>query len=279
MTALPVKTSCESEPYSTLACNQCSQRFPGYPRLPVTTQVNSWQALGKLSLRKQFVRRRRESILLEWRKLFCGIMIVILPTSLIAQDSARAMLHDDGGVWLNGSPAPNSSAIFLHDSVQTQKGSLAKIDADGSTAMVQPDTIVQFDGNELDLDHGSLQLNTSRGMRVRVNCMTVIPLTQEWTRYDVIDVDGRMTVEAHQNDVKIHYEGAVARSSKTAFSDVVVHQGEQVTREERCREPANPIQGTMLDSPWAVGIGAAAIGIITCWALCRGGAPVSPSKP
>jgi hypothetical protein len=80
--------------------------------------------------------------LLEWRKLVCGVMIVILPTSLMAQDSAQAMLHNDGGVWLNGNPAPNSSAIFLHDLVQTQKGNGAKIDADGSTVMVQPDTIV-----------------------------------------------------------------------------------------------------------------------------------------
>ena len=128
--------------------------------------------------------------LLEWRKLVCGLMIVILPTSLMAQNSARAMLHNDGGVWLNGSPAPNSSAIFLNDLVQTQKGSWAKIDADGSTVTVQPETIVQFEGDELVLDHGGLQVNTSRGLKVRVNCITVIPLTQDWNRYDVTDVDG-----------------------------------------------------------------------------------------
>ena len=115
------------------------------------------------------------------------------------------------------------------------KGNWAKIDADGSTVTVQPETIVQFEGDELILDHGSLQLNTSRGMKVRVNCITVIPLTQDWNRYDVTDVDGRVMVAAHQNDVKIHYQGAATRLSKQArSSDVTVHQGEQVTREERC---------------------------------------------
>jgi hypothetical protein len=219
--------------------------------------------------------------LLEWRKLVCGVMIVILPTSLMAQNSARAMLHDDGGVWLNGSPAPNSSAIFLHDLVQTQKGNWAKIDADGSTVTVQPETIVQFEGDELVLDHGSLQLNTSRGMKVRVNCITVIPLTQDWNRYDVTDVDGRVVVVAHQNDVRIHYQGAATRLSKQArSSDVTVHQGEQVTREERCGAPARPAEatGTTLNSIWAKGAGIAAVGILTCWALCRGDEPVSPSK-
>ena len=211
-------------------------------------------------------------------------MLVILPISLLAQDSARALLHNNGGVWLNGNPAPNSSAIFLHDVVQTQNGNLAKIDADGSTATVQPDTIVQFEGEELVLDHGTLQLNTSRGMKVRVNCVTVIPLTQEWTRYDVTDVDGRVMVVANQNDVKIHFQGAAARRSKLAgFSDVTVHQGEQVTREERCAsaKPAEEVSatGTILNSMWAKGAGIVAIGVLTCWALCRGDEPVSPSKP
>jgi hypothetical protein len=27
-------------------------------------------------------------------------MAVVLPTSLMAQDSARAMLHNDGGTWV-----------------------------------------------------------------------------------------------------------------------------------------------------------------------------------
>jgi hypothetical protein len=222
--------------------------------------------------------------LFEWHKLVCGAMLVILPASLMAQDSARAMLHNDGGVLLNGGPAPKSSAIFLHDLVQTQKGNWAKIDADGSAVTVQPETIVRFDGDELVLEHGGLQLNTSRGMKVRVNCMIVIPLTQEWTRYDVIDVDGSMMVVADQNDVKIHYQGAAARRSKTvASSDVTVHQGARVAREERCGASSKPTEAidatrALLDTPWAVGVGTAAIGVLTCWALCRG-EPASPSKP
>jgi hypothetical protein len=223
--------------------------------------------------------------LTEWRNLVCGAMIVILPASLIAQDSARAMLHNDGGVWLNGNPAPNSSAIFPHDLIQTQKEGRAKIDTDGSTVTVQPDTIVQFEADELVLDHGSLQLNTSRALRVRVNCITVIPITQEWTRYDVIDVDGKVTVVAYTNDAKIHYQGAAARQSKqAASSDMIVHQGEQKTREERCGVAARPSEvvsadGAILNNIWARGAGIAAIGALTCWALCRGDEPVSPSKP
>jgi hypothetical protein len=211
-------------------------------------------------------------------------MIVVLPASLMAQTSTGAMLHSSGGVWLNGNPAPSSSAILPHDLIQTQKDNQAKIDADGSTATVQPDTIVQFEGDELVLDHGRLQVSTSRGMKVRVNCMTVIPLAQEWTSYDVIDVDGKVLVVAYANDVKIHYQGAAARKSKAALSDAIVHQGEQATREERCGAAAKPGEIIDADAPilnnvWVKGTGLVAIGVLTCWALCRGDDPISPSKP
>ena len=225
----------------------------------------------------------------EWRNLVCGVMAVVLPLSLTAQDSARAMLHSDGGVWLNGNPAPDSSAIFPNDLIQTQQGHSAKIEAYGSAVTVQPETIVQFGGDELALelvlDHGGLQVDTSRGMRVRVNCITVSPLAQAWTRYDVTDVDGKVTVAAQENSVQIHYAVAGIRQSKqAAYADVTVHQGEQATRDEKCGASVRPgdaidARVAILNNIWVKGAGLTAIGVLTCWALCRGGNPLSPAKP
>lgn len=163
--------------------------------------------------------------MLEWPKLVCGVMVVVLPMSLMAQDSARAMLRNKEGAWVNGNPAPKSLTICMHDSVQTEKENKARIDADGSTVTVAPETIVQFEGDLLILEHGSLQVNTWPGMRVRVNCVTVSPPAQEWARYDVTDVDGTVLVLAHQNDVKIHYSGpATWRSKHVELADVTVYQ-------------------------------------------------------
>jgi hypothetical protein len=221
--------------------------------------------------------------LLEWRNLVCGVMVVVLPTSLMAQDSARAMLRNEGGAWVNGSPAPTSSAIFMHDSVRTEKENKARIDADGSTVTVAPETIVQFEGGLLILEHGSLQVNTWRGMRVRVNCVTVSPPAQEWARYDVTDVDGTVLVLAHQNDVKVHYSGpATWRSKHVELSDVTVYQGGQATHEDRCGEAPKPVGPdsipAWLNTPWAIGIGSGVIVGVTCWALCRK-SPMSPYEP
>lgn len=223
--------------------------------------------------------------MLGWRKLVCGVMIVIVPGSLVAQGTDRALLHSDGGTWLNGNPAPESSAIFPDALIQTPKDHSARLDADGSTVTVQPDTIVQFEGDELVLDHGGLQLNTARQMRVRVNCITIIPVTAEWTQYDVSDVDGKVKVVAYKNDVKIHSKNGVARKAKQGeWSDTIVREGEQATRDERCGaliKPADGIDanGAILNSLSAKVAGGVVVIVLACLGLCHGDDPISPAKP
>ncbi len=218
----------------------------------------------------------------EWRNLVCGAMIVILPLSLSSQESGRAILRNAGGVWLNGNSAPNSATLFPYDVVQTQKASIAKIDAEGSTATIQPESMVQLEGDDLMLDHGGIEVETARAMKVRVNCMTAIPLTAQWTRYEITDRDGKVTLAAAQGDVKLHFQAAILKHSKSgALADVIVHQGERLTRDEQCgatTEPAEPGKPGFLDSFWAKVAGGGIIAT-TCILICRGDDPISPDKP
>jgi hypothetical protein len=202
----------------------------------------------------------------------------------MADDSSAAMLHSNGGVSLNGNPAPASSALFPDDMVQTQKGSVAKLDAAGSTVTIQPETVVQFEGDELNLEHGTLLVTTSTALKVRIGCLTIIPVNAGWTEYNVTDVDGRVTVFAQKSDVNINARSSSPRQvKKTENSDrAIVHQGEQKTRDERCGAGAeSPVHanGAILNSPYvkwpAVGV---VIGV-TCWVLCRTDEPMSPSHP
>jgi hypothetical protein len=230
--------------------------------------------------------------LIEWRKLVCGVMIVVAPVSLTAQTTdrtLRGLLHNDGGTWLNGAPAPATTAIFADSLVQTQAGYSARINAEGSTALIGPETVMQFQGSELALDHGSLQLDTAREMKVLIGCVSVTPTSSDRTQFNVTDVDGRVKIVAVKNDVKIHLHGAVFKSKQGTSSDLIVREGEQAARPDRCGSPGKPTDGlaaheSPLDSPWAWGTGLAAIGALTCWALCRGSGtppatPVSPWKP
>ena len=224
--------------------------------------------------------------LLKWRNLVCVGMMVILPESLMADESTMAILHGTAGVLLNGQPAPSSSALFPHDLVQTQARSEATINSAGSTVTVDPETVVQFEGSELHLDHGTLRVSTSTELRVRVGFVTVIPVNPAWTKYDVTDVDGRVTVAARTSDVNIETRGSKLTQAPKGgrAQEVTVREGEQKTREENCAvAPQSPAyvaaKGAILNSPWVKWPAVGAIGIAACWALCRDDDPISPTLP
>jgi hypothetical protein len=216
-------------------------------------------------------------------------MSVILPVSLVAQDSAAAMLRSNGvGVIVNQNPVQPSVALFSDDLIEIQKNATARIEASGSAVDLNAETMVQFEGNELVLDHGSLSVNTSRGMRVRVGCLTVTPANPtEWTHYDVTDLDGKVRVSALKNDVNIDARSSTTQATKPPeHSDrVTVREGEQKSREEKCgaadiKLPTRiPGIGAVMNSPYAIGGGIVGIGVLTCWALCRSGNPISPTGP
>jgi hypothetical protein len=222
--------------------------------------------------------------LLAWRKLVCGVMIVIVPSPLLAQYSERALLRNDGGTWLNETPAPAVSAIFPDSLIQTQANHTARIEAEGSTAQITAETVVQYQGLELALDHGMLQLDTSREMKVLIGCITVTPVNSDRTQYTVQDVDGKVKISALKSDVKVHLHGAVRRSKQGNSGDFIVHEGEQKNHSEHCGgylpHPADGagIQTGWLDSTAAKITGPGLIAVTCIW-ICRGDDPISPSKP
>lgn len=224
---------------------------------------------------------------LEWRNLICGMMIVVLPVSLMAQSSDRALLHSEGGTWLNKSSALPSSAIFPDDYIQTAADHSARIDADGSSVAILPETNVQFQDNELVLDHGRLQVNTVRRMKVQVGCMTVVPTTLDRTQYDVMDVNGNVKVIAYKHDVKIQYRNSRAgevKAKDVKFSEVIVREGEHASRNDHCGGAdyvTNQVaaKGPIVNTLWADGGGVVAVGAILCYALCREDNPISAAQP
>lgn len=225
--------------------------------------------------------------MLRWRNLVCLPISVLLPVSLIAQDSAGAILRSgDTGVLVNRYSVPASIAIFSDDLIETPKNVAARIELPGSSAQINGETMVQFHPEELALDHGGVSVNTSRGLRVRVGCITITPVyPDQWTQFDVVDTNGKVSVSALKSDVYIdEHRTNLQPGKEPAHRDrTIVHEGEQKSREERCAGgyvPANPSGvGAILNSPWAVGAAAAIVGTVTCFALCRTDDPLSPHKP
>ena len=219
------------------------------------------------------------------RCFLCWVMLVIVPVSLLGQSApgqtGAAILHTQGGVWINGYEARDSSAVFPGDLVETKPGSAASLSLDGSTVLIQPESVAKLQTNLLELDHGSVSVGTSKTFKVKVNCLTVVPIQNEWTQYDVNNVNGNVQIAARKDDVNV--ERASDHSKPTP--DAVAAHGSTVRETEQksfdqseiCGAPPGPAQpGSSLNPKWIAAGAAGAGGILLCVLLCGGSGGKKP---
>src|SRR5271165_7048654 len=222
------------------------------------------------------------------RNVLCWVLIVLCPWSLAGAQTGSAVLHSEGGVWVNGFEIAGSSVVFPGDLLETKPGFVANLDAEGSSVLIQPESVVKFQGTFLSLEHGSVSVGTSTLMSVHVNCIKVEPVSTERTQYEVADISGTVKVAARKNDVNITQTGGALRKP-TAKSEISqsanVHEGETASRDEStaCGAAIRPgPAGNGLNTKWLeIGGGAAAGVIVLCVLLCRGSgsSSMSPSQP
>ena len=208
-------------------------------------------------------------------------MVVIFPAALFAADQPAAMLYSHGTALLNGDSVARSSAIFSGDLVQTNADSAANINASGSIVLVLNDSLVKYQGNAVELEHGGVTISTSKLLATRAGDVTVSPAASVWTEFEVRDVDGRVQIAARKGDLTIGDDTGTT----------TLPQGQQATREEsqsqndnkkkKKREAAGPAPaagGGVLNSPWVIGIGGGALLGATAWVLLQSEQPASPSN-
>ena len=162
---------------------------------------------------------------------------------------------------------------------------MANINEPGSTITVLSDSLVQFEGDSVDLEHGGVTVSTSRGTAATAGDVKVAPASYSWTEFNVIDVDGTVRISARKGDLTI-----------TDGKEVVtLAQGQETTRNEQSsdndqdksgkskkkrRSGAAPAAGGgIMNSPLAIGIGAGAVAGITTWVLIKNDNPASPTQP
>jgi hypothetical protein len=218
-----------------------------------------------------------------FRRMVSCVLLLIVPASLFAADTGAAMLYADGAAWLNGSHVPKSSAIFAGDLVQTRSDSAANIHAPGSSITVLGDSLVQFEGTSLKVEHGGVSVSTSKGVATTAGDVRVSPVSNAWTEFNVTDIDGTVRIAARKGDLTVTDDSG----------SVTLAQGQETTRDEQSDQSDNKKKkdkkraagaapaagGGVLNSTIAVGIGAAAVGGITAWVLLKNDDPVSPAKP
>ena len=220
-----------------------------------------------------------------FRKMISCVLLLIVPASLFAADQPAAMLYSHGAALLNGNTIARSAAIFSGDLIQTNADSAANINASGSIVLVLNDSLVQYEGNAVKLEHGGVTISTSKLLATRAGDVTVSPIASVWTEFEVRDVDGRVQIAARKGDLTLTDDTGTT----------TLPQGQQTTRDESQPQGNSQSQddskkkkrggaapgacGGILNSPVAIGVGGAIIVGVTAWVLIQGSAPASPAKP
>ncbi len=224
-----------------------------------------------------------------FRGMVSCVLMVLFPLSLFAADSNAAMLYTNGPAWINGTHVPRPTlAIFSGDLLQTRSDSLANINQPGSTVRVLGDSLVQFQGTSVRIDHGSVMVSTSKSMATTAGDLKVTPASENWTEFSVTDTDGTVRIAARKGDVTI----------SDGKQTVTLAQGQETTRDESSDNPSDNPQrkhrkrgagaapgaapgatGGILNSPIAIGVGGAAVLGLSAWVIFRDDEPASPAKP
>jgi hypothetical protein len=211
-------------------------------------------------------------------KILSCLMVIIFPIALFAADQPAAMLYSHGTALLNGNTIARSSAIFSGDLVQTNSDSVANINATGSSVLVLNESLVQYEGSTLKLEHGGVSVSTSKLLATRAGGVTVSPASGVWTEFEVRDVDGRVQIAARKGDVTISDEkgtSTLAQGEQTSRDD---SQSDDKKKNRRVAAAAIPAWGAALDSPWAIGIAGGIVLGGTAWVLAQSDDPASPSR-
>ncbi len=213
------------------------------------------------------------------RAVLCCVLVAILPAATFASDAPNGVVYGTGAVFLDGSQLASSMPVITGSVVETRDVSVAHIDMNGSTAMVQANAIIRLKDGGVALDRGSVAMATGKSLKVYARDFEITPTKTEWTQFEVVRSGGLIHISALKNDVEIKC-GAQAPT--------IIREGHDLTRADaqNCglaekESPGAPAaaHGPLLLSPWAEGAGLAAAGAILGWTLTHGSDPISPDAP
>jgi hypothetical protein len=215
-------------------------------------------------------------------RILAGMLIVIFPAAMFAADTPGAMLYSHGSALLNGNSVARSSALFSGDLVQTNPDSVANINTTGSSVLVLNDSLVQYDGSSLKLEHGGVTISTSKLLETRAGAVTVSPVAAVWTEFEVRDVDGRVQIAARRGDLNITDDTGtttLAQGQETTRDDSQAQSDNKKKKKQGAGGTVPGAAGGVFNSPVAIGIAGGLIIGGTAWALAHSDDPVSPVKP
>ena len=114
--------------------------------------------------------------------------------------------------------------------------------------LVLNESLVQYEGSTIKLEHGGVTISTSKLLATRAGDVKVSPVASVWTEFEVRDVDGKVQIAARKGDLTIsdntgppHWR-KVKKPLETNRSRRTIHRRRRAARRRRRREQDQHLQ-------------------------------------
>ncbi len=142
-------------------------------------------------------------------KIVCLAMALVFPMSVMLGETKAAMAMASGVAALNGATLSHSTTIFAGDQLETAANSAVTINVSGSTVLIGANSRVHYFGDSVALHSGSMQVNTSKGMKLQTDSVMVEP-NNESAKYRVDRSTDTVLIAALNGELRVNNGGDVA---------------------------------------------------------------------
>src|SRR5437016_969698 len=94
------------------------------------------------------------------------VLLAMLDTNVFGAVAA-GMLRSNGGVSVNGSPVTPVTTVFAGDRIETAPKAVGSVSVNGSSLLLEENSSVVFNGQDMDFYCGGGTVQTTQGMSAR----------------------------------------------------------------------------------------------------------------
>jgi hypothetical protein len=150
--------------------------------------------------------------------------VVLLCAAALCAQTNGAMLYSHGNVKLNGQAPGQSTSIFAGDRLDTSDSSVATINRNGSSVVVNPNSSVQYDKAAIHVMNGAARVSTLNGMSAEAGQLTITPRDGR-AKFDVLQSSQGTVVTPREGALTVR-EGNSTISLQPGQSKVFANSGQ-----------------------------------------------------
>ena len=150
---------------------------------------------------------------------------VLLSAALLAAQARPGNVVVNGKVWVNGKAVEHSTNLFPGEQLRTERDGSASITSEGTNTLVSPSSALAYQESYLNLDCGTVRVETVKGYAVHDRWLTVTP-TSAPAKFEVTQSSQRLTVRA--------LEGSLALSNGASPFPLKAGESREFVNDVRC---------------------------------------------